>query len=214
VVTVTDPVGLTEQAPSGASPVWSPDGRSVSYVEYRHPPGDAFSNSDVVAQYDAQSQARTDLFTAASLGFGDNLSLGDLRWAPDGSRLALSAYVQNTGTRLVSVAVGVHRVQTVAGVPPDDSMYSLGYSADSQYLAYVEFAQPGFAPQLMVRGPDNTVRAQFAFSGAAWSPSGHQLAVANQAGVLVTDPATGNLALITTKNCYQVNWYDLNETGK
>ena len=68
-----------------------------------------------------------------------------------------------------------------------------------------------------IRSPADTekfAREQYELYGMAWSPSGHQLAVANPAGVLVTDPATGALNAFIAKTCYQVIWYDLPETTR
>lgn len=212
---------------SGYGPAVTRDASAVAYVSL--PPAGSSSTGFAIEfrLLDQDSSQATGALSAADLGVDGvpPTSAGMLHWSPDGRTLVFVAWGTAYGTRLFAFD---RETETLTHIAGSRSPYPipLGFSADGQYLAYLE--NDGTEPYLwwVVRDLATGLETRHAFEFghlrrihtgslqpgnagvAAWAPTGHLLAVSSPSGVFVVDPATGDRRWLTLEACGRVVWWD------
>jgi Tol biopolymer transport system component len=197
--------------------VISPDGtRAVYSSNLPDRPGGAPGLR--LAAVDLASGARQVLATAATLqSAGARLDvLAPLNWSPDGQWLALlvgGSNSYNARVYLMPSSGGEPRPAQTA-LADNWVANTIGFSGDSQYLAYTTRGSPDSIDMLEVMalagGPGGKSVALIDLPSdvsAAWSPRGHQLALASPDGVYVMDPANGATQWVAGGDCRGVGWF-------
>jgi WD40 repeat protein len=214
IVSLIDPVQALIPAREGHSPVLSPDGTRVAVIV-----GGAIWDSNPPSRtslevVDLETQATTTLLTSEALAAEGQpeLILG-AEWSPDGAVLAvLTSGEQNS---LLLLPTDGNPPRTLA-TSTDSFPIPLGFSADSRYLAALNMSGDRGGLRLYdlhTDGGEIFIAAawgyEFFSKFAAWSPTGHLLAVAGPGGLYVTDPATGEFYWINSHRACRLAWYDL-----
>jgi hypothetical protein len=184
----------------------SPDGRWLAYV-----PGSAGDDAVRLRFLNLEGKATHDLLPAAGL---DAIAINGFLWSPSGDWLAVLVLKRGGQRELVTFRLGP------SGPGPDAVLetipaasaqaFPVGFSADGRYLAFFNVQAPDMERRLFLLDlAAGTTQALFpGGASAAWSPSGHLLALAGPGKFLVTDPATGRDQWISGGDCAPV-WYAL-----
>jgi Tol biopolymer transport system component len=213
VVSFDETFSLRLAAWQGHSPALSPDGRWLAYL--------TFQTSGSLAT--VPGEARVDILDLETGAVNTALALADLpasrpfdqllalSWSPDGARLALVARRGGTDhlfdLRMTGAAPG--QVDAISEIAvPTASFRLVGFSADSQYLAVANDLFPTTRLVVLDLGAPARPAFEANASSAAWSPTGHQLAIANAAGLYIADPLTGETQWVKGGDCAP-SWHDL-----
>jgi hypothetical protein len=188
---------LRTVAPGRTRPLgWTPAGQLALLNE------SLFSSSEVLAGgfslYDPASGKLVSLSDSAVVQPPAGL---EGAWSASHERLSLSLLHERASGKAAAI-------ETIPGASA--SAFPLGFSADGRYLAFFD-QRASDAERALLALDRETGTPQPLLAGAtaaAWSPSGHQLALAGPGKLFVTDPATGRHQWITGADCSPV-WYTL-----
>ncbi len=202
--------GPESLAEGSYAPILAPDGQSAAYGRRSGPRA-----GELVELIALDTHTRTVLVTAADLALGHaagEVGLPDrllpLAWSPDGRELLFLASGADFGEHLFTVGTDGQGLRRLAGASEPGWVSPLGFSADGRYLGY--FAATLADPTVFLHVLDNrtgAVQQISVFPGrAAWSASGHLLALAAEDGAYVLDPATGDRRWLAFQSCQRVSW--------
>lgn len=171
------------------SPVWSPDGSKIAYLDgtFFNQPIDPYGPTAALAVMNADGSGRRDL-TGPGVLLGDSLS-----WSPDGRQIA---YVNATGKVTVVSVDGSGSHELAAG-------YSPAWSPSGSRIA---FATGNGNPAVFTVNPDGSGIQQLASfpghnvssSGMAWSPDGASIAFSLDGFLELLDANGGNAHQVGT----------------
>ncbi|MCC6191238.1 MAG: PD40 domain-containing protein [Anaerolineales bacterium] len=197
----------------GRNPLPAPDGQTLAYVRLAAT-GRVREPAEAVVLYDLDQATSTPLVTMDDLivetPFGPvaPIDLSLAAWSPDGQRLAITV-AYGSSRRLFTIRRDGSGLTEQARVEGEASwLYILGFSADSRYLAYAA-VPPGERSPLSVLDLEtrSVSEVQYTLPGAAaWSPTGHVLALAGEDGVHLLDLATSRRRWVAFGNCTSVAW--------
>jgi Tol biopolymer transport system component len=188
---------------------YAPDGISLSFLQSHIEPDNGYTHTTLELYTWSSAARRTLLSTADRDRLPDPFTfLLNQAWSPDGAHLALVASESSTpGTTVYLLRLSDGRLTRL--LSDAGGLWPLTFAADGRYLATTTFADHAYGARTTVHELDTHQPQQYQGRGAAWSPDGHRLALANEAGVYVADPATGALAWVKSGDCGQVAWYAL-----
>ncbi|MEP7358690.1 MAG: hypothetical protein ABI847_15695, partial [Anaerolineales bacterium] len=201
----------------GLSQSLSPDGRWLAYLPARVASASQPWPPAHITLFDTLTQQSVQVLISESVVDGRLLhNPTSLTWLPDGSGLAFIVSTGDADTLLMRLTLDLANPTAGADVrviPTSVSIATIaGISSDSRYLAV---AVPAILPvELLVLDlTTDQIAARAALAagarlGAAWSLTGHQLAVQGPSGLYVIDPATNEQQWIANGNC-QPAWYNL-----
>jgi len=202
VITFDENFSLLLAAWEGHSPSLSPDGRWLAYIT-RQAAG-VLTEAPEAARVDILDLETGTVDTVLTLADLPVDQLVDLSWSPDGARLALVAR-QGSTDHLFDVTLIEAMPNRVASIReiavPTASFHLAGFSSDSQYLAVASTSAPTTRLVVLDLGAAAAPAFEANVSVAVWSPAGHQLAVANAAGLFIAQPATGETQWIQDGDC-------------
>jgi Tol biopolymer transport system component len=206
IVAFDDPFILVVAAWQGHSPALSPDGQRLAYITTQAVGARAADTAAArVEVLDLVTGSTTAAVTLADLPASHPLEqFTALGWSPDGTRLAVVASQGNSdyvyAVQLAEAGANlIDSINTVLVAPTHVQL--VGFSADSDFLALANPAGP--ATRLLVLNLNEPGMPIFEANAAsaAWSPSGHHLAISNGAGLFVADPTTGETQWVTGGEC-------------
>jgi len=217
-------------AHAGLYSTLSPDGRWLAYVPWSAGPADQpFASS--IRLVDLEQRAEMELLNRTSISGTEGAALffSLPRWSPDSSTLALLAARINGSATLHTIDIASGQITAIAG-GPGHSITPAGFSADGRYLAFLDNlgntdtlwvtvydVQTGATTRLTSLTFDHLRRTQtgllpvYPTGAAAWSPTGHLLALSTPSGIHVADPTAGDGRWVTIEPCGRVVWYKLDE---
>ena len=156
---------LTRSDAREQGPDWSPNGKSIIYVNASDRPGGALYR---MAANGAHPQV---LFRETA-----NQTMGDPAWSPDGRRVAFTS-ARNGNVEVWTYSIGGGFTQ----ITHDGFAIDPTWSPNGKQLAYAGLSSPGHAT-IFVSAADGSNRqdvshAPYDDSVAAWSPNGQWIAL-------------------------------------
>jgi Tol biopolymer transport system component len=187
---------------------YTPDGTGLSFIQSHIEPGNGYTHTTLELYSWSSTARRTLLSTADRDQLPDPFTfLLNQAWSPDGAHLALIASESSTpGTTVYLLRLSDGRLTSL--LSDAGGLWPPTFAANGRYLATTTFADHAYGARTTVHDLD-TRQSQHYQGRPAWSPAGHRLALANEAGIYVADAATGALAWVKSGDCGQVAWYAL-----
>jgi hypothetical protein len=141
-------------------------------------------------------------------------------WSPDGHWLSLGLGEKDYGVANLLMALDQPGIALPLGSADQQGyVLSLGFSADSRYAAGVHFVSSADSQQpalgLNVIDVETGIAHTYVVQApsAAWSPTGHLLAIAGDQGASLLDPVTGQVTPLVQQFCQTIQWYPTGATG-
>jgi hypothetical protein len=201
----------------GSAPIFSPDGQTAVYAFNRPGLAAAASSSNpaagLIGVEIASGEQRALLRSHKMPGSAFISEISALAWSPDGAWLAFMAgstppRQPQMGIYALPAAGGPVRVLVALGPGLRSALESPTFSADGAYVAYHELASGGPAEHAAVIEWASGAREHYeaSYPGFAWSPAGHLLALANDHGLYVLEPSTGEFRWVSASACRTGVW--------
>ena len=189
----------------GLNPAWSPDGRTLLYVQFN---GDTASLHVV----NLATESRREIFNSGDWDVRSQRFNPWVTWSPTGEHITLVA-AGDFGNHTWVWAMRPDGSGAQLLLEQDSPAYAdpASFSADGEYLA-VHVWNPNWVRTTLIYDPANGKRVLMlpnVGGWPAWSPTGHQLALSSYGGLYVIaepgDPQSSPKKL-ADEPCYRVLW--------
>lgn len=166
---------LTQQPSRWISPAWSPDGGSIAFVRV----SDVDASLALVPALGGSERR----IVSAGVAFAPFVQLS---WAPDGKRLAYSAYGPNGARQVYLARVDTLTTEPLTSAPECLETAGLAFSPDGEQLAMVctsSVAVYAIYISAVPHGPARRLVSMLGYpQGLAWSADGSRLIFSNDSG--------------------------------
>ena len=197
---------ITPLAAGSGVPILAPD-EDLAVYEQQTQGGPQLVMHDLDSGETRRLVTALDVQEALPEGVEQPERLIPVQWSPDGEVLLFTASSDANSSFLFVVNRAGAGPRFISGVTEAGWIAPLGFAPDGRYLGYFEATmEAGVALQVLPLegGPAQALRV--APGSVAWSAEGHLLALADEAGAYVLDPATGERRWLAFQTCQRVSW--------